>query len=1090
MVDVARQNHPVEWLRKMVDVCRFYKVRYLQLHLTDDQGWTFPSTKYPQLGTKNYGAHGGVAPKVYNLDELRALVAYADARGVTLVPEMEVPGHSGAALRALPEVFDAVNPKTKQPVGLGCMNMANEAIYPALDTIIGEMCDVFKSSPYFHVGGDEVSMGRVSLHPGYKAFMEKHGLKNDEELGRHFIVQVNEIVKKHGRKTLKWEGLANEASKDIIVVCWDKNNNTARRLIDKGYTTLTCPWDLGVPWQDWNMYVCNGSKLKPGDAVIGAMLVAWEQSPQVHLSGTRNVASRQERTWNPEHTVTEQGFASRFQALDAAVGKLIGIPVMPRLEVDFATSVGTNDLLAPAFAFDGNDATFFRSSKIPSAGDHFTVSLKTPRLMHAIEVLTGINDKGLLDGGEIQTSTDGIGFTTVATLAKGSARASLTEKRVSAVRIVAKSKQADQLVIREIKLHLLVEVVGLVKDAAVVGAGNIALLKGDAIFAASTGATPIINQGFKLTLKNAGTYVGPISGEGAVELDGTITLAGKLPNALKGTWTVKNGQLVLAKESGVQAVGGSVTIHGGASIVWNNRNQLGPNANVKMLDSAKGGAVLNLNGFRESIDNLAMAKQSRIQTDGTGGAGVLRVGKLTIDGNTIAKGIYTASTGCVQGRGYVVVGNVKSVEVAGNVNDPQKTIGNGNLAVLKAATVIKLGKDDCAAHIDCGAFPLTLSTDGIAARYSGFITGNGLLTIDARQPLEIAGAASNAFRGTTVLARGVLKLTKSKDAIAIPGDLFIAGDGVILGDYGQLASSSVVTLAGNQPAYFDLNGHRSAFARLVLSKAGTVRTGKDGALTVKQLYIDGKRLTDRVYKAPQPWLDGPGAVTVDARVDVKGTLGNPDAQIGHGNIANLIGNAAFVYPVGDCNLDVITNGHTITFDSGDGNPLCHRGAISGTGDVVFLMGPSRTDYKDAPLRLAGDKPNTTTGKFYVRKGRVQLEKPDGVDAISGDVIVGGQGLNDCLFWVHSNQIKDNVNITLIGAGNNGAAYLHLNGCNETVAGLTMIAGNTVKTDSATGVSGVLTVRSLTIDGTKMPAGTYTSANTRWLEGKGRVIVQP
>jgi hypothetical protein len=170
--------------------------------------------------------------------------------------------------------------------------------------------------------------------------------------------------------------------------------------------------------------------------------------------------------------------------------------------------------------------------------------------------------------------------------------------------------------------------------------------------------------------------------------------------------------------------------------------------------------------------------------------------------------------------------------------------------------------------------------------------------------------------------------------------------------------------------------------------------------------------------------------------------------------------------------------------------LCYRGAISGSGNVVLLMGPSHTDYKDAPLRLAGTRANTTTGKFFVRKGRVQMEKPDGVDAISGDVTVGGQGFNDCLFWVNSNQIRDSAHITLIGAGNNGAAHLHLNGCREAVAGLTMTAGNAVKTAAAGGASGVLTVRSLTIDGVAMPAGTYTSANAKWIEGKGRVVVRP
>jgi hexosaminidase len=227
LLDVARQDHSLDDIKKVVQICRLYKARYLQLHLTDDQGWTFPSTKYPKLGSRNYGAHGGIAPRVYNLDELKALVADADARGVTLVPEMEVPGHSGAASRAIPEIFDAINPQSKQPVGMGCMNMSNDDIYPALDTIIGEMCDVFRSSPYFHIGSDEVTSGRLSLHPGYKAFMAKHGLKDDHQLADHFVASVCAMVKKRGKKAIKWEGLANTATKDVIIMGWELNSTVA-----------------------------------------------------------------------------------------------------------------------------------------------------------------------------------------------------------------------------------------------------------------------------------------------------------------------------------------------------------------------------------------------------------------------------------------------------------------------------------------------------------------------------------------------------------------------------------------------------------------------------------------------------------------------------------------------------------------------------------------------------------------------------------------------------------------------------------------------------------------------------------------------
>ena len=140
--------------------------------------------------------------------------------------------------------------------------------------------------------------------------------------------------------------------------------------------------------------------------------------------------------------------------------------------------------------------------------------------------------------------------------------------------------------------------------------------------------------------------------------------------------------------------------------------------------------------------------------------------------------------------------------------------------------------------------------------------------------------------------------------------------------------------------------------------------------------------------------------------------------------------------------------------------------------------------------LGGERPNTTTGKFFVKKGRVQLEKPKGVDAISGDVIVGGQGFNDCLFWKQSDQLKDGVNITLLDAGDNGAAYLDLNGCSETAASLTMTVHNKIKTDSPDGRSGTLTVKALRIGGINKPAGEYEAGTERWIEGKGKVVVRP
>jgi hypothetical protein len=1105
MLDVGRQDHPIEAIKKVVQICRLYKARYLQLHLTDDQGWTFPSTKYPQLGTKNYGAHGGIAPRVYKLDELKELVAWADARGVTLVPEFEMPGHSAAAVRSMPEVFDAINPQSKQPVGIGCMNISNEELYAVLDTLVGEMCDVFKSSPFFHIGSDEVTYGRLSLNPGYKAFMEKHSLKDDHELADHFVARACEIVKKHGKKAIKWEGLANFASKDVIIMCWDNNSTLATEALARGYTTITCPWTLAVPWEQWNMYRCNGSQLKKGDSVLGSTLVAWEQPPATHITNLRQLPLRQERTWGPDNSVTVEGFASRFQPLDAVAGKLLQMPPKVLQDATFSTSLATNDFLDPVFAGDGNDATFFKSATTPKSGDHLTLSFKEPKLVYGIEVLTGINNHGQLDGGDVQVSSDGKQFTTVAKLAEGTAKAILKDNQVQAVRLRAAVDQSEPLVVRSINLRMMVEVSGKVANPSVaIGEGNVAVTKGDAEFAYPIGAcaTPVINRDFTLKLNNGGNaynYSGPISGTGKVELyaggpNAPLVLDGKLPNTLQGTWIVRSGRVVLAKEPGVDGLGGTIFVGGQSEqdcLVWNAANQINDSAQITLLSSAKGSASLVLNGFSETVDRLEITDGGKVQT---GNGGVLNVRELLLEDKGLSHGVYTSSSDWVQGSGYVVVGDVKRVEVAGNVEDPNKLIGNGNIGLLKGPSSFKLN-DSIGSFAIVGDAPVTLQCTGDFARFSGFIAGKSPVRIEGN--LELTGPQSSTYQENTTLVRGKLKLSKPAGAIAIPGNLNFGGsaaenngDTVVLEADGQIAPSAVVRIDGTQPCILNLNGHATSFSRLVLAGAGEVRTGKGGTLRVKQLWHDGSRLKDGVYTSTEGFIGGTGKVIVDSRVDVQGVIGSPELAIGPGNIGNLTGNTKIGYPSSGGDYDIITNGFTLQLDSGDGNAFAYSGSISGDGNVEFFMGPSYTGYRDTPMPLNGSKPNTLIGKFLVKKGRVQLEKPAGVDAISGDVIVGGQGFNDCLFWKNSDQLKDSVNITLLDAGNNGAAHLHLNGCNESAASLTMTANNKVLTDTADGKSGTLTVKSLTIGGEKKPSGTYSAANERWIEGKGKVIVGP
>jgi len=324
MIDVARQQNTIQDLRLMVEVCRAYKGRYLQLHLSDDQGWCFPSTAFPKLGTLNGSAHGGPKCERYSLDDLKSLVRYAQDRGVTLVPEIETPGHSSNARGTLPEIFGYLDPSTGKAVDQGIMNLTNPKLYEALDTIIGEVCEVFAGSPYFHIGYDEVmGMDNLVATPQGKEFMVAKGLANSSELANYFAQQLNEMVKKRGKKTIMWEGPANLASKDIIVMTWCGNSPTATQLTGQGLTTITVPWNLNVPWPEWTMYHSNGCLLKPGDSVLGAMLPVWEQKGEVSVRWLRGLPRRQARTWGPEHAFTEQNFVRWQDHTDRVLDRLL-----------------------------------------------------------------------------------------------------------------------------------------------------------------------------------------------------------------------------------------------------------------------------------------------------------------------------------------------------------------------------------------------------------------------------------------------------------------------------------------------------------------------------------------------------------------------------------------------------------------------------------------------------------------------------------------------------------------------------------------------------------------------------------------------
>ncbi len=342
LIDVARQFHSIASLKQIVQLCRLYKVRYLQLHLTDDQSFMFPSKAFPELATQNH--HGG---KTYTLEELRDLVAYADARNVTIVPEYEVPGHSAAANRALPNLF--LIRGTKPYEHHASINFAKDEVLQAVATIVGEMCDVFRSSPYFHIGGDEADLQFADQNSEFQAAFKKHNLPNQHQLYRKFVVDMNEIVKRHGKRMIVWEGFGREPNspvqipKDILVMAYEIRFYQPDALVRDGYTVINAAWtplyvvnkncrppEEIYAWQ-LRQFKPFGAKatdagvlVPPEDKVFGAQICAWEQPEKAELPSLRlRLPAMAERIWNPDGGQEYSDFARRLTATDSLLERLV-----------------------------------------------------------------------------------------------------------------------------------------------------------------------------------------------------------------------------------------------------------------------------------------------------------------------------------------------------------------------------------------------------------------------------------------------------------------------------------------------------------------------------------------------------------------------------------------------------------------------------------------------------------------------------------------------------------------------------------------------------------------------------------------------
>lgn len=354
MIDLARRWHTIETLKKLIDLSAFYKLNYMQLHLTDDQSFTFPSEAYPKLATK--GRH-------YSKEELLDLVDYSKRRGITLIPEIDIPGHSKKFIETYPEIFSPKLKKWGKNMWGGdafnnVINIGSEKVYSALDVILDEVIEIFHTSPYIHIGADEATIDNLEGDPFAEAMMKKENLEgNVHELYRHFIVRMNDMVKSKNKTMCIWEGFKREGKvqipKDIIVFEFESLYNLPNHLVEDGYTLVNTSWvplyvvGTGIEggwiprkwepkkiyswnmWQWENFYHKSPASKKPiqldkTPLVIGAQMCAWEQTDDGEIpSLRRRVPPFVERIWNTDYKLPYEEFYTNLDKTDNRLSAII-----------------------------------------------------------------------------------------------------------------------------------------------------------------------------------------------------------------------------------------------------------------------------------------------------------------------------------------------------------------------------------------------------------------------------------------------------------------------------------------------------------------------------------------------------------------------------------------------------------------------------------------------------------------------------------------------------------------------------------------------------------------------------------------------
>ena len=307
MIDCGRHFEPVAVIERNLDGMAAVKLNVFHWHLTEDQGFRIQSRIYPKLTSK--GSDG----LYYTQEDAKRIVAYARARGIRVVPEFEMPGHSAAWLVAYPELASGTRPseiRSEFGVSPFAIDPTRESTYVFISRFLTEMASIFPDA-YVHIGGDETPAPDWKTNPRILAFMKAHDLKDNDALQAYFNTRVLKILTRLHKHMMGWdEILTPSLPKDIVVQSW-RGQASLFKGAREGYAgVLSAPYYLDGMRPAGVHYLADplpsSSDLTPVERklILGGEVCMWGEHVDERTIDSRiwpRTAAIAERFWSPEN---------------------------------------------------------------------------------------------------------------------------------------------------------------------------------------------------------------------------------------------------------------------------------------------------------------------------------------------------------------------------------------------------------------------------------------------------------------------------------------------------------------------------------------------------------------------------------------------------------------------------------------------------------------------------------------------------------------------------------------------------------------------------------------------------------------------